>query len=75
MNNIFVFFVEPASYTIDLINNVHIPRKIGYAFIKSSSYYKEQQSDSDSLEKMSISKKNNIKEKNNKKNSLIIVNG
>ena len=42
MNNVFVFFVEPASYTIDLINNVHIPKKIGYAFINSSSYYKEQ---------------------------------
>ena len=40
MNNVFVFFVEPASYTIDLINNVHIPKKIGYAFINSSSIIK-----------------------------------
>ena len=75
MNNVFVFFVEPASYTIDLINNVHIPKKIGYAFIKSSSYYKEQQSDSDSLEKMSFSQKINFIVNVFKKNSLIIVNG
>ena len=60
MNNVFVFFVEPASYTIDLINNIHIPKNIGYAFIKSSSYYKEQQSDSDSLEKMSFLQKINF---------------
>ena len=74
MNNVFVFFVEPASYTIDLINNVHIPKKIDM-LIKSSSYYKEQQSDSDSLEKMSFSQKINFIVNVFKENSLIIVNG
>ena len=75
MNKVFVFFVEPAAYTIDLINNVHIPKKIGYAFIKSSSYYKDQQLDYDSLEKMSFLQKINFIVNVFKKKSLIIVNG
>jgi len=75
MNKVFVFFVEPASYTIDLINNVHIPKKIGYAFIKSSSYYKDQQSDSDYLEKMSLLQKINFIVNVFKKKNFIIVNG
>ena len=49
--------------------------KIGYAFINSSSYYKEKQSDTDSLEKMSFSQKINFIVNVFKKNSLIIVNG
>ena len=30
---IFTYFVEPASYTIDLIANVHSKQGIGHAFI------------------------------------------
>jgi len=32
---IFTYFIEPACYTIDLINNIYEPLKIKYCFIKS----------------------------------------
>ena len=35
--NIFCFFVEPASYTLDLASNVYLKHKINYCFIKSTS--------------------------------------
>ena len=36
---VFCYFVEPASYTIDLIVNVHSKQGIGYAFINNKSDY------------------------------------
>ena len=38
--NVFTYFVEPASYTLDLINNIHSKMNIDYLFIKNSSYVK-----------------------------------
>lgn len=35
--NIFCYFVEPSSYTIDLAEHVYLKHKIPFAFIKSSS--------------------------------------
>ena len=34
---VFCYFVEPASYTIDLIVNVHLKQGIEYAFINNKS--------------------------------------
>lgn len=34
---VYCFFTEPASYTVDLINNIHQPLEIDYCFLKSNS--------------------------------------
>ena len=72
---IFVFFVEPASYTIDLINNVHRKKKIKYCFIKSSSYYMKEKYNFLSLDKMEFLKRIFYVVNVWKENNLIIVNG
>ena len=37
---VFTFFVEPSSYTVDLINNIHNPMHIDYTFLKSDTLAK-----------------------------------
>ena len=37
MKKVFTYFVEPASYTLDLITNVHSKLDISFVFIKSKS--------------------------------------
>ena len=34
---VFCYFVEPASYTIDLVKNVHVKHNIDYCFINEKS--------------------------------------
>ena len=41
---VFTYFVEPASYTVDLIANVHSKQEVGYAFINKESEAKTKES-------------------------------
>ena len=38
----FCYFVEPASYTIDLAKNIHDKNEIDYCFIKSNTLVKSK---------------------------------
>ena len=40
---VFSYFVEPASYTLDLINNIYLKLKIPFVFIKGNSEAKSSQ--------------------------------
>ena len=40
---IYCYFVEPASYTLDLAKNICEENNIDYCFIKSSSYVKSKE--------------------------------
>lgn len=40
---VFTYFVEPASYTLDLINNIYLKLKIPFVFIKGNSEAKSSQ--------------------------------
>ena len=40
---VFTYFVEPASYTVDLIANVHSKQEVGYAFINTKSEAKTKE--------------------------------
>ena len=40
---VFTYFVEPASYTLDLINNIYLKLKIPFIFIKGNSEAKSSQ--------------------------------
>lgn len=73
---IFCYFVEPASYTIDLAKNVYDKNKIDYCFIKSNTLVKSNsKSNKEFLSKMSIFDKIRFIIKIFKENNMIIVNG
>ena len=73
---IFCYFIEPASYTFDLIKNVYDDLKIDYCFLKSSSLAKSNYK----IESISLDKKNFFYKikfyiNNFRNNNLIIING
>ena len=77
MIKIFTYFVEPASYTHDLIKNVYRELLIKYAFIsdKSEAYAEDSLSDSYFLSNKSIFKKINFLYRTWRSHDLIIING
>ena len=51
---VFCFFVEPASYTLDLALNIYVKNKIDYCFIKSNTLVvSDSKSNKDFLDKKS----------------------
>lgn len=74
---VFCYFVEPASYTIDLILNVHSQQGIKYAFINSTSEAKSQESlvSPIFLSNFSVFQKIQYIRSNRKEHDFIIVNG
>ncbi len=73
---IFCYFVEPNSYTIDLIKNIYEKHNIDYCFIKSSSFFKSlTKLDTNFLDKFSLFNKIILLYENYKKNDFIIING
>ncbi len=73
---VYCYFVEPASYTLDLAKYVYDQNNIDYCFIKSSSYAKSKQKTSKlCLQNQSVYKR--LKHLTNifKKHDLIIING
>jgi len=72
----FCYFVEPASYTLDLVTNVYDRKNINYAFIKSVSLAESSSTSSKVfLEKLSWVSRIRFVIKTFKNNDLIIVNG
>jgi len=73
---VFCYFVEPASYTLDLAANVYDKKKIDYCFIKSNSLVKSSsQTTKDFLESKSLISKIGYVINIFKNNDFIIVNG
>lgn len=73
---IFCYFVEPTSYTVDLIKNIYDKNKIDYLFIKSSSFFKSNITlNAEFLDRFPLFSKFIYLFKNYKNNDLIIING
>ena len=73
---VFCYFVEPASYTIDLAKNVYDKNDIDYCFIKSYSLVKSKLKSSKTfLDKFSVIRKIKYVFSAFKNHDLIIVNG
>jgi len=73
---IFCYFVEPASYTLDLVANVHDRKNINYAFIKSVSLAEALPTSSkDFLDKLSWISRIRFVINTFRKNDFFIVNG
>jgi glycosyltransferase involved in cell wall biosynthesis len=73
---IFCYFVEPASYTLDLVTNVYDKKYINYAFIKSVSLVEAPLTSSMIfLDKLSWISRIRFVIKTFRNNDLIIVNG
>ena len=73
---VFCYFVEPASYTLDLAKNVYDKNDIDYCFIKSYSLVKsELKSSKTFLDKFSVIQKIKYVFSTFKTHDLIIVNG
>ena len=73
---VFCYFVEPASYTLDLAANVYDKKKIDYCFIKSNTLVKSSsQTTKDFLESKSLISKIGYVINVFKNNDFIIVNG
>tara|TARA_B100000945_G_C20406771_1_gene610452 strand:- start:989 stop:2056 length:1068 start_codon:yes stop_codon:yes gene_type:complete len=74
--NVFCYFVEPASYTLDLASNVYSSYKINYCFIKSHSLaFSHSNSNKIFLDKLSFFKKLHFIFLSFKNNDVIIING
>ena len=74
---VFTYFVEPASYTVDLIANVHSKQEVGYAFINKESEAKTKESPllSTFLSDFSLTKKIKFIRSIRKEHNFVIVNG
>ena len=73
---IFCYFVEPASYTIDLINNIYKKYGISYLFFKSTTSSRSStMSKAIFLDNLSIVNRLRLLISNYKNNDLIIING
>ena len=73
---VFCYFVEPASYTLDLANQIYDNIGINYCFIKSDTLVlSEKKSEKVFLDKMSLFSKFRFIFSQFKKNDLIIING
>ncbi|OUV76468.1 MAG: hypothetical protein CBC83_00465 [Flavobacteriales bacterium TMED123] len=74
--NIYCYFVEPASYTLDLAKYVYDQNNIDYCFIKSSSYAKSKQKTCKlCLQNQSVYKRLKHLITIFRKHDLIIING
>jgi len=73
---VFCFFVEPASYTLDLASNVYDKNEIDYCFIKSNTLVvSDSKSNKDLLDKKSWVSKFSYVLNCFKNNDFIIING
>ena len=73
---VFCFFVEPASYTLDLASNVYDKNEIDYCFIKSNTLVvSDSKSNKDFLDKKSWISKFSYVLNCFKNNDFIIING
>ena len=73
---VFCFFVEPASYTLDLALNIYDKNKINYCFIKSNTLVdSDSKSNKDFLDKKSWISKFNYVLTCFRNNDFIIING
>ena len=73
---VFCYFVEPASYTLDLASNIYDKSKIDYCFIKSNTLVKsDRRSKKIFLDNLSFMLKLNFLISTYRNNDLIIVNG
>ena len=73
---IFCYFVEPASYTLDLASNIYDKNNIDYCFIKTTSLVQsDEKSDKVFLDKKLLFGKIKFVRKARKDHDLIIVNG
>ena len=73
---VFCYFIEPASYTIDLIRNIHEKLRITFCFIKGKSDVESLDNVSAKiLSELSLFQKLKIILKNWRANDLIIING
>ena len=73
---VFCYFVEPASYTLDLAKNIYDKKGIDYCFINSSSLVESRsQTTKEFLENKSLISKIAYVINVFKNNDLIIVNG
>ncbi len=72
----FCYFVEPASYTLDLARNIYEKKKIDYCFIKSKTLVvSSSQTTKDFLESKSLISRIRYVINVFKKNDFIVVNG
>ena len=73
---IFCYFVEPASYTIDLIKNIYEKHNIDYLFFKSTTFSRSNIiSKAIFLDNLSIINRLKLLISNYRNNDLIIING
>ena len=73
---IYCYFVEPASYTVDLIKNIYSKHNINYSFIKSHTFVcSDEVMDSIFLDKFSFFLKFKFLLKNYRNSDFIIING
>jgi len=73
---IFTYFVEPASYTLDLSKNIHDKNEIDYCFIKSNTLVvSDAKSEKVFLDQKTIIDKIKFVYLQFKKNDFIIING
>ena len=73
---VFCYFVEPASYTLDLANQIYDNIGIDYCFIKSKTLaLSEKRSDKVFLDKMSLLRKLRFIFSQFRNNDFIIING
>ena len=73
---VFTFFVEPGSYTLDLISNIHQQMGIDYIFLKNSSHtHSTLDFQVETMENKNILEQTSFLLETFKKNQLIIFNG
>ena len=74
---VFTYFVEPASYTIDLIVNVHSKQEVEYAFIKRKSEVKTREplASVTFLSNLSLTQKIKFIRSIRKEYDFVIING
>ena len=76
MMRVFCFFVEPASYTLDLASNVYEKNEIDYCFINSNTLVESEfKSNKNFLDKKSWISKFSYVLTCFKNNDFIIING
>ncbi len=74
--NVFCYFIEPASYTLDLASNIYDKNKIDYCFIYSNTLVKsKKKSDKICLDKLSFISKLSFIFSTYISNDIIIING
>ena len=73
---VFCYFVEPASYTLDLIANIHAKRKVSYCFLYKNSlaHSKNKNAEDIYLSNYNVLNKINYVFKIWKKYDFIIIN-